>query len=149
MILRKITILEVQYTAYTLAEQMMQWDEPIPSFETRYPNVLESCVATPFQMFNGKVLYSGLLKKASILFYLMIKNHPFENGNKRIAMATLFLFLARNQKWIRVEPKILYKFAVKVARSKPKYKDRALRKIYDFLKKYLEPLDMSIVRSKA
>jgi death on curing protein len=142
MIIKKITIIEVQFTAYRLAQELMRFDEPIPDFETRYPNVLESCVATPFQVFDGKVLYSGLLKKASILFYLMIKNHPFENGNKRIAIVTLFLFLAWNRKWLTVNPKKLYRFATRVAGSKPIYKDRVLRRIHDFLKQHIGPLDL-------
>jgi len=37
-------------------------------------------------------LYPTLVSKASFLFYLMIKNHPFQNGNKRIAITTLFTF---------------------------------------------------------
>jgi death on curing protein len=143
MIIKKINIIEVQFTAYRLAQELMRFDEPIPDFDTRYPNVLESCVATPFQVFDGKVLYSGLLNKASILFYLMIKNHPFENGNKRIAMVTLFLFLGRNGKWLRVKPRKLYKFAANVAGSKPKYKDRVLRRIRNFLKKHIQPSDVS------
>ena len=149
MIIKRINITEVQFTAYRLAQELMRFDESIPDFETRYPNVLESCVATPFQVFHGKVLYSGLLKKSSILFYLMIKNHPFENGNKRIAIVTLFLFLGRNRKWLRVNPRRLYKFATKVAGSKPKYKDRVLRRIQDFLKKHIQPSDVSVPKKSA
>ncbi|MCX6785530.1 MAG: Fic family protein [Candidatus Komeilibacteria bacterium] len=51
----------------------------------------------PYQTFGGKQLYPGLIKKSAILFYLMIKNHPFQNGNKRIAMTTLFYFLYKNK----------------------------------------------------
>ncbi|QQG42451.1 MAG: Fic family protein [Candidatus Giovannonibacteria bacterium] len=45
--------------------------------------VLESCLATPFHSFGGKSAYKGLIGKASMLFYLLVKNHPFQNGNKR------------------------------------------------------------------
>ena len=55
---------------------------------------------TRFQSFSGKDLYPTLATKASILFYLMIKNHPFQNGNKRIAITTLLTFLYENGKWI-------------------------------------------------
>lgn len=75
----KISIEEVEYIAHRSARNMMTWDEPIPDFSTRYPNVLESCLAVPFQSFGRKDLYPTFIKKATILFYLMIKNHPFEN----------------------------------------------------------------------
>jgi len=38
----------------------------------------------PFQKFSGKDLYPGLLSKAAMLFYLLIKDHPFQNGNKEL-----------------------------------------------------------------
>ncbi|MDP1719176.1 MAG: Fic family protein, partial [bacterium] len=81
--MKPLTIAEVEYIAHSLAKELMTWDEPIPDFGTRFPNVLESCLLTPFQRFGGKSAYSSFLKKASMLFYLMIKNHPFQNGNKR------------------------------------------------------------------
>ena len=88
--MKKVSITEAEYVAHELAVKTMLWDEPIPSFETRYPNVLEKCLTLPFQRYNGKYLYKGFKKKTSVLFYLMIKNHPFQNGTKRIAMTTLF-----------------------------------------------------------
>ena len=88
-----ITIIEVEYVAFRLARETMSWDEKIPDFSSRYHGKLESCLATPFQGFGGKKFYKGLIDKVAVLFYLMIKNHPFENGNKRIAMTTLFYFL--------------------------------------------------------
>ena len=87
--------LSVQYieeVAYQLAKEAMEWNEPIPDFNTRFPNILERCLAAPRQRF-----YPTLLSKAGILFYLMIKNHPFQNGNKRIAMVTLLSFLFKNK----------------------------------------------------
>jgi death-on-curing protein len=90
--IQNITIEKIKHIAHELAVQTMSWDEPIPDFETRYPNVLESCIMVPFQKFNRKYLYPGLIGKAAILFYLLIKNHPFQNGNKRIAVTTLLVF---------------------------------------------------------
>jgi prophage maintenance system killer protein len=96
MLVYRITIKNVQYVAHILAQKTMQWSEPIPDFGTRYTDSLERSIEAPFQSFGGKQLYPGLIKKAAILFYLMIKNHPFQNGNKRIAMTTLFYFLYIN-----------------------------------------------------
>ena len=98
--MKQVTVREIEYLAYSLARQLMTWDEPIPEFASRFPGVLESCLATPFQTFAGKPLYTGLIEKGAILFYLMVKNHPFKNGNKRIATTTLFLFLYKNSKQI-------------------------------------------------
>lgn len=131
-----ITVKDVEYIAFRLAKEMLTFNEPIPDFSTRYPNILESCVATPFQKFSKKDLYPGVLLKASILFYLMIKNHPFQNGNKRIAMTTLFVFLYRNKKWIKVNTQELYNFTVWIAQSPPKVKEEAVKAIEKFLKTY-------------
>ncbi len=135
-----ITVKEVEYIAFKLAQEMLTFDEPIPDFSTRYPNILESCLATPFQSFSGKSLYSGLISKASILFYLMIKNHPFQNGNKRIAMTTLFVFLYKNKKWLKVDTQELYNFTVWVAQSPPKVKEETVKAIEKFLKTYIVDL---------
>jgi len=69
-----ITIEEVEYTAFRLAQEHLSFDEPIPDFTTRYPNILESCLAIPFQRFSKKALYPTMASKASILLYLMIKS---------------------------------------------------------------------------
>ncbi|HPC88597.1 MAG TPA: type II toxin-antitoxin system death-on-curing family toxin [Candidatus Saccharicenans sp.] len=132
-----ISVQEVEYIAYRLAREMLTFDEPIPDFSSRFPNILESCLAVPFQSFSRKQLYPGLISKASILFYLLIKNHPFQNGNKRIAITTLFVFLYKNKKWIKVDTQELYNFAVWVAQSPAKVKDETVMAIEKFLKTYL------------
>ncbi len=132
-----ITVKEVEYIAFRLAKEMLAFHEPIPDFSTRFPNILESCLATPFQSFSGKSLYPGLISKASILFYLIIKNHPFQNGNKRIAMTTLFVFLYKNKKWLKVDTQELYNFTVWIAQSPPKVKEEVVKAIEKFLKTYI------------
>src|SRR3989337_945022 len=115
--MKSVTLKEAEYIAFKLAREKLSFDEPIPDFSTRFPNVLESCLATPFQAFSGKSLYPTLVSRAAILFYLLIKNHPFQNGNKRVAMTTLFVFLYRNGKWLKVDTQELYNFTVWVAQS--------------------------------
>lgn len=137
MAIEQIKIADIEYVAHRLAKEMMAYNEPIPEFGTRYPNILEQCVVAPFQTFDDKQLYKGLNGKAAILFYLMIKNHPFQNGNKRVAMATLFYFLFLNEKWIKVDDKELYNFARWVAESNAKLKDETIAAIEKFLKTYL------------
>jgi len=136
-----ITVKEVEYLAFKLAHEMMSYNEPIPDFSTRFPNILESCLATPFQSFAQKSLYPSLINKASILFYLMIKNHPFQNGNKRIAMTTLFVFLHKNRKWLRVDTQEMYNFTVWIAQSPPKVKKETVLAIEKFLKTHMVRLE--------
>lgn len=132
--IKPLTIKEVELIAHTLAKKIMEWNEPIPDFETRFPNRLESCLLVPFQTFGKKPLYLGLSGKAAILFYLMIKNHPFQNGNKRIAVTTLFVFLSNHGKWLKVSNQELYNFAVWVAESPPQFKDEVESAINKFIK---------------
>src|SRR5262249_35718913 len=120
-----------------LANQLMKWNEPNPAFKTRYPGRLESCLSTPFQTFDRKDLYKRLSDKAAVLFYLMIKNHPFENGNKRVAVTTLLCFLSFNKRWLRVEHTNLYKLAVSVAESDPYYKDQIVTIIKRFIERFM------------
>lgn len=133
----RVTILDVEYVAHRLARETMSWSEPIPDFSTRYTNALERCIDQPYQTFGGRQLYPGIIKKSSILFYLMIKNHPFQNGNKRLAMATLLFFLYKNKKWIKVDNQELYNFAKWVAESNPKLKKATVDAIETFLENYI------------
>lgn len=135
--MQKISLVEVEYISYHLAKELLKYDEPIPDFATRFKNILESCLAVPFQSYGGKPAYRGLVGKASILFYLMVKNHPFQNGNKRIAMTTLLVFLFKNGKWLKVDNQELYNFAVWVASSPPKLKNEVMAGIEKFLKNYI------------
>ena len=139
--MKTITLQEVEYIAFKLAKEKFSFDEPIPDFSTRFPNALESCLAVPFQRFSGKSLYPTLVSKAAMLFYLLIKNHPFLNGNKRIAMTTLFVFLYRNGKWLRVDTQELYNFTVWVAQSPRTVKEETIKATEKFLKTHLVKLE--------
>lgn len=138
--MKEITLAEVEYIAFKTAKRFYEFNEPIPDFGTRFPNILESCLAVPFQQFDRKAMYKGLIAKASILFYLMVKNHPFQNGNKRIAMTALLVFLSKNNKWLEVDNKALYNFAVWVAESPAELKDEVVDGIEKFLRQNLTDL---------
>jgi len=132
-----ITVAEIEYVAHRMAKGFMEWDEPIPDFGTRFPNILESCLKQPFVTFGNKNLYVGLTGKGAILFYLMIKNHPFENGNKRIAITTLLYLLFKNGKWLELSNEALYTFARDIAKSSPKEKDKIIKQTERFIKAHL------------
>lgn len=138
--IKSVSLGEVEFIIFRLTRELMTYDEPIPDFATRFLNVLESCLAVPFQRFEKKSLYKTISQKAAILLYLMIKNHPFQNGNKRIAMTTLFYFLFKNKKWLRVDEKKLYNFAVWVAESPAELKKETLEAAERFIRSYLVPL---------
>ena len=61
----------------------------------------KSSINTIYQTFGGEELYPSIEEKAAMLFYLVVKNHSFSDGNKRIAA---FLFL-----WFLEKNSILYK----------------------------------------
>ncbi|MFC1770355.1 type II toxin-antitoxin system death-on-curing family toxin [Candidatus Margulisiibacteriota bacterium] len=134
-----ITVTQVERIAFKIAQVRFGFNEPIPDFSTRFPNILESCLAVPLQTFSGKDLYPSFFDKAAILFYLMIKNHPFQNGNKRIAITTLFYALNNNNFWIRVSNQELYNFTIWVAESPSDAKDEVLSYVTKFVRKHCVP----------
>ena len=135
-----ISIKEVEYIAHRLAKIVLEFNEPIPDYSTRFANVLESCLVVPFQNFGGKPLYKGLIGSAAMLFYLMIKNHPFQNGNKRIAITTLLVFLYKNGKWLKTDVYEFYEFAMWVAQSPARMKTDMVKAIKQFIKKSIVKL---------
>jgi len=58
--------------------------------------LLESAVAQPLGSFGGQELYPSLVDKAAALAYSLIQNHPFVDGNKRVAHASMEVFLTLN-----------------------------------------------------
>ena len=56
----------------------------------------DSAVNTIKQGFGEQDVYPTLEEKAAMLLYLVVKNHAFVDGNKRIAAACFLLFLERN-----------------------------------------------------
>ena len=62
----------------------------------RDAGLLKSAVLSPFQTFGGEDLYPGALQKAARLCYALIKNHPFTDGNKRIGILAMLVFLKIN-----------------------------------------------------
>jgi len=71
----------------------------------------------------------------------MIKNHPFQNGNKRIAITTLLFFLVQNNKWLSTSNESIYKFACEVAESKPEERHNIMTDINSFIEKNIEEFD--------
>ncbi|MBI1864086.1 Fic family protein [Candidatus Woesebacteria bacterium] len=131
-----INLADFEGLCFNLARAHLTFNQPIPDFITRNPGVLESCLASPLQFFGEKDLYPRFVDKLSILFYLMIKNHPFQNGNKRIAVATLFVVLSLNKLWLDTDDLLPYELAKEVAKSKMEDRNKILKKIANFIMRY-------------
>ena len=90
---------------------------------------LKSVVATIYQSFAGQDLYKTTEQKAANLLYLMVKDHPLVDGNKRSAAALFIEFLSRNNLLFSadgtplVSNNALAAMTLMVAMSNPKEKD--------------------------
>jgi len=117
---RYITEQDMKELCHELAVALFdKYDEPIPPFELHEPGKLKAILANPMQTFGGSELYPTLNEKATILYYGLIKGHAFGNGNKRVATATLLVFLFINHYWMDISKSDLEKRAINTAESDP------------------------------
>jgi prophage maintenance system killer protein len=101
---------------------------------------LDGIIGNLYQTFGGKELYKDLESKASNLLYLIIKDHPFSDGNKRIG-SFLFVhflngndYLYRNSGERKINDNALAALALLIAESDPKEKDQMIALITQLLK---------------
>ena len=59
-------------------------------------SLLESAVAAPQASFGGKSPYADLIEVASAYLFYLCQNHPFVDGNKRVALGSCLVFLQLN-----------------------------------------------------
>ena len=59
-------------------------------------NLLDSSIQQAYQTFDGEELYKSKEEKAARLGYVLISNHAFVDGNKRIGMYVMLAFLEMN-----------------------------------------------------
>lgn len=65
-------------------------------FANEKDDSFKSSVGQIYQTFGGEDLYPSVEEKAAILLYLVVKNHSFSDGNKRIAAMLFLWFLDKN-----------------------------------------------------
>jgi len=100
---------------------------------------LASALGAVVQTFGGKDLYPSLEEKAAQLLYLLVKNHAFVDGNKRIAAALFLWFLERNGALYgadgrpRVSDGALVALTLMIAESRPPEKDVLVRIVMHLL----------------
>lgn len=83
--------------------------------EVRDIGLLDSAMEAPFQTFGSQELYPTIQAKAARLGYGLIKNHPMVDGNKRLGVHTMLVFLALNGIELAYTQKELYSFVLEVA----------------------------------
>jgi len=89
----------------------------------------EGIISGLYQTFGGKELYPSLEDKAAHLLYLIIKDHPFSDGNKRIGSFLFVYFLDKNKALYRrnyerkINDNALTALALLIAESDPKEKE--------------------------
>ena len=58
--------------------------------------LLESAVLGYYQSFDDVELYPTVIEKAARMAYAVCKNHPFVDGNKRVAVTSMLVMLRIN-----------------------------------------------------
>jgi death-on-curing protein len=81
----------------------------------REESLLESALEMPFQTFLGEELYPTMLEKAARLGYGLVANHPFIDGNKRIGVFSMLVFLDVNEINIEFTDEELVDLTLKLA----------------------------------
>ena len=87
----------------------------------RDTSLLESALNAPFQTFGDEELYPSIIEKASRLCYGLIKNHPFIDGNKRIGVYAMLVFLELNNINLNFSDEEIINIALKTADSTYSY----------------------------
>jgi death-on-curing family protein len=100
----------------------------------------KSTIGQIYQSFGGEDLYPSLQEKAATQFYLAVKNHPFADGNKRIAAALFVYFLEKTGGLCLDESELidtttLAAITLMIACSHPDEKDMMVLLVMNFLAK--------------
>ncbi len=109
-------------TAYLTIEDLLSIRERVAadypdgdSFDIMTRHGLLSALAAPRQSAFGSDAFPSLVDKAAALLYHLIQNHPFWDGNKRIASEALRRFLLHNGQVLAASNADLETFTVQVA----------------------------------
>ena len=94
-------------------------------------DLLSSALGRPQATFGGEDLYPDIFSKAAALVQSLSSNHPFVDGNKRTALATLEYFLYLNGRQLTATQQEKVDFALWAENEKPK-----LEEIASWIKKH-------------
>lgn len=107
-------------------------------FGSEVNNKLRSIIGAIDQTFDGVNLYKSIEEKAANILYLVIKDHPFSDGNKRIAVILFVYFLEMNKFLYKnnirkISNNTLVSLALLVATSDPKDKKLLVKMIMSLI----------------
>lgn len=101
----------------------------------------KSSISTIYQTFDGQELYPSIEEKAAMLLYLVVKNHSFSDGNKRIAAFLFLWFLEQNGILYRdnglplIANNTLVALTLMIAESKPDEMDTMVKVVVNLINK--------------
>ncbi len=108
-------------------------------FGQEYRGKLKGIMGVLYQTFGAKELYRSLEEKAAHLLYFLVKEHPFVDGNKRIA-AFLFVYFLHKNKYLykknrerKIGDNALVSLTLLIAVSNPKEKEAMIAIITNLL----------------
>jgi death-on-curing family protein len=99
----------------------------------------KSSINTIYQTFDGKDLYPSIEEKAAMLLYLVVKNHSFSDGNKRIAAFLFLWFLEKNgilyktNGYRLIENNTLVALTLMIAQSQTEEKDMMAKVVVNLI----------------
>ena len=103
-------------------------------FGIRDEGLLRSALARPQTSFGGQDLYPTLFEKAAALLESIVRNHPFIDGNKRVAWECLDLMLDLNGYRISADPHRASELMMKVIEHKV-----TVQEIADWVQQHSKP----------
>lgn len=116
----------------------LKFDSDSDIFALERNQGLKTIIESIYQSFSGEDLYKTIEEKAANFLYLIIKDHVFIDGNKRIA-ATLFIYflefnnlLYQNENRI-IDNNTLVALTLLIAQSNPKEKDILIDLVMNFI----------------
>ena len=116
----------------------LKFNENSTLFALERDKGLESIIGNIYQSFEGQDIYRSIQEKGANFLYLIVKNHVFADGNKRIA-ATLFIYFLNfydilyiNKKQV-IDNNTLAALTLLIAESNPKEKEVMIDLITNFL----------------
>lgn len=110
-------------------------------FANEKDDSFKSSIGQIYQTFGGEELYPSVEEKAAVLLYLVVKNHSFSDGNKRIA-AMLFLWFMENNGILysedghkRIADNTLVALTLMIAESRTEEKDVMVKVVINLINK--------------
>jgi prophage maintenance system killer protein len=124
-----------------LGEQYMTAGQPAALFGIEKDESFQGILGALYQTFDGKELYESVEEKAAHMLYFAIKDHPFTDGNKRIAAFLFVWFLDANGVLYakdgrkRIGDNALVALSLLIAESDPTEKDIIVKVIVNLINK--------------